>query len=278
MSVWREVGDRVFVRRYAFVDENIGAIVGDDGVLLVDTRSSHRQAGEIRIELREITTLPVTRVIDTHHHWDHCFGNAAFLPAPIWGHDRCAAAVRAGGEQMRSELLERYPDMADEFREVELVPPDHTFTDRAIVEWGGRSVELRYLGRGHTDGDTVVVVPRAGGDVASGPGADVVFAGDLFENGAPPWFGDGYPLDWPTTADRVVELMGDVIVPGHGAVGDRTFAASQAADIRAIASLARLVQVGEVGLENAIERGPFAAAAMQEALERALAQLRGRLG
>jgi glyoxylase-like metal-dependent hydrolase (beta-lactamase superfamily II) len=277
MGAWREVGDRVFVRRHAFVDENVGAIVGDDGVLLVDTRSSHRQADEIRTELREITRLPVTRVVDTHHHWDHCFGNAAFRPAPIWGHEKCAAAIRVSGEAQRSYVLERHPDMADELREVEVLPPDHTFTERATVEWGGRSVELRYLGRGHTDGDTVVVVPQAGDDVASPPGAEVLFAGDLFENGAAPWFGDAYPLDWPATADRVVELMGDVIVPGHGAVGDRAFASAQAADIRAIASLARLVHAGEVGLEDAIGRGPFAAAAMREPLERALAQLRGQL-
>jgi glyoxylase-like metal-dependent hydrolase (beta-lactamase superfamily II) len=277
MSAWREVGDRVFVRRYAFVDENVGAIVGDDGVLLVDTRSSHRQADEVRRELDEITRLPITRVVDTHYHWDHCFGNARFRPAEIWGHERCASGLRDGGEGQRTWLLERRPDMADEFREVEIVPPDHTFTDRASVAWGGRSIELRYLGRGHTDGDTVVIVPRAG----AGPdaeAAEVVFAGDLFENGAPPWFGDGYPLDWPATADRVVGLMGDVIVPGHGAVGDRSFAAAQAADIRAVASLARLVQAGEIGLEDAVARGPFAADAMREPLERALAQLRGQLG
>ena len=47
MSVWTEVGDRVFARRYAFYDQNIGAILGDDGVLIVDTRISHRQADEI---------------------------------------------------------------------------------------------------------------------------------------------------------------------------------------------------------------------------------------
>jgi glyoxylase-like metal-dependent hydrolase (beta-lactamase superfamily II) len=274
VSAWLEVGDRVFVRRYAFVDENVGAIVGGDGVLLVDTRSSHRQAEQIRADLAAITSLPVTRVVDTHRHWDHCFGNAAFHAAEIWGHERCAAGIRETGAFTLASLPERYPEMTEEFREVRIVPPDHTFADRASVAWGGRAVELRYLGRGHTDGDTVVVVPRAAG----GPDAEVVFAGDLFENGAPPSFGDGYPLDWPATADRVVELMGDVIVPGHGAVGDLTFASAQAADIRAVAALARLVHAGELGPDDAVTRGPFAAAAMREPLERALAQLRGQLG
>ncbi len=273
MGVWREVGDRVFVRRYPFVDENVGAIIGDDGVLIVDTRSSHRQAGEVVRELREITPLPVTRVVDTHLHWDHCFGNARFRPAEIWGHDRCAAGLVAAGERQRAFLLERYPEMVNEFREVEIVPPDHTFAVAATISWGGRSVGLRHLGRGHTDSDIVVVVP----DSRPG-GASVIFAGDLFENGAPPWFGDGYPLDWPATADGVVTLMSDVIVPGHGNVGDRAFASAQATDIREIASLARLVHAGEIGLEDAMGRGPFAPDAMREPLERGLAQLRGEFG
>jgi len=270
---WLEVGDRAFVRRYPFVDENVGAIIGDDGVLIVDTRSSHRQAARIRTDLDEITSLPVTRVVDTHHHWDHCFGNAIFGAAEVWGHVRCAAAIRESGAATLASLPERYPGMTEEFREVTIVPPDHTFDDRATVTWGGRSVELRYLGRGHTDGDTVIVVPRADGR----PGARVLFAGDLFESGAPPSFDDAYPLDWPATADRVVELLGEVVVPGHGAVGDRAFASAQAADIRAVASLARLVHAGELGLDDAIARGPFAADAMRIPLERGLAQLGGEL-
>jgi glyoxylase-like metal-dependent hydrolase (beta-lactamase superfamily II) len=274
VSAWLEVGDRVFVRRYAFVDENVGAIVGDDGVLLVDTRSSHRQARQVLADLAEISSLPVTRVVDTHRHWDHCFGNAVFVGAETWGHERCATGIRETGALVLASLSERYPEMTEEFGEVRIVPPDHTFADRATVTWGGRAVELRHLGRGHTDGDAVIVVPRAGGR----PDPEVVFAGDLFENGAPPSFGDAYPLDWPATADRVLELMGDVIVPGHGAVGDRSFAAAQAADIRAVASLARLVHAGELGLDDAVSRGPFAPAAMRQPLERALAQLRGELG
>src|SRR4029077_8692648 len=75
MSDWLEVGDRVFVRRYTFYDQDIGAIVGDDGVVIVDTRSSHRQGDEIRADLRRLTPLPVAAVVNTHMHSDHTFGN-----------------------------------------------------------------------------------------------------------------------------------------------------------------------------------------------------------
>ena len=55
-------------------------------------------------------------------------------------------------------------------------------------------IRLAYLGRGHTDNDIVVSIPDA----------DVLCAGDLLENGAPPWFGDGYPMDWPATVERIL--------------------------------------------------------------------------
>jgi len=54
MGVWTEVGDRVFVRRYAFFDQNIGVVLGDDEALVVDTRSTYVQAREILTDLREL--------------------------------------------------------------------------------------------------------------------------------------------------------------------------------------------------------------------------------
>lgn len=276
MGVWREVGDGVFVRRYPFFDSNVGAIVGDDGVLIVDTRTSHAQADEIRRELGEITPLPVVRVVNTHMHSDHTFGNARFGGAQLWGHERCAAAMREGGEAARSALIAQFPEKEAEFREVVIVPPDHTFAERATVAWGGRSVELVYLGRGHTDNDVVVVVPERGAG-RDGAANSIVFVGDLLENGAPPWFGDGYPLDWPATVEAILPLVGGVVVPGHGAVGDRSFAVGQAEEIAAVARLAREVHADDLALEEAVASGPFPPATMEEALGRALAQLRGEL-
>jgi glyoxylase-like metal-dependent hydrolase (beta-lactamase superfamily II) len=115
-------------------------------------------------------------------------------------------------------------------------PPDHTLTIAADVDVGGRLVELRYLGRGHTDGDIVVRVPDA----------DVLFAGDLLENGATPWFGDGYPIDWPATVDRLRSLATGVVVPGHGAESDRSLVERQLAEFRLVAALARRVHDGRL--------------------------------
>jgi glyoxylase-like metal-dependent hydrolase (beta-lactamase superfamily II) len=269
MALWSEVGDRVFVRRYAFYDQNIVAIRGDDGFLVVDTRLTHRQADEILDDLRSLSPLPVRAVVNTHGHNDHAFGNARFRPAPIWGHARCATMVRDTGTIQLARLTERMPELAEELAEVVLDPPDHLFEDTTTVPFdaGGRVVELRYLGRGHTDNDVVVLVPDA----------DVLLAGDLLENDATPFFGDGYPLDWPATVEALVALVTGAVVPGHGTVGDRGFAVRQMTEFRTVAELATLVHQGVLDLDVAVLRTPYPADAAREPLERALAQLRGEL-
>jgi len=270
MSVWMEVGAGVFVRRYAFFDQNIGVVLGDDGVLVIDTRLSHRQADEILADLKELTPLPVRAVVNTHGHHDHAFGNHRFRPAPIWGHARCARMVRETGAAQLAAVAAAMPELAEELAEVVLDPADRTFDgDAASLEFdaGGRRIDLHYLGRGHTDNDIAVVVPDA----------DVLFAGDLLEADAPPFFGDGYPIDWPATVGRLVELAGGAVVPGHGTVGDRAFAVRSTVEIRTIAELATLVHQGVIALDDAVLRTPYPADAAREPLERALAQLRGEL-
>jgi glyoxylase-like metal-dependent hydrolase (beta-lactamase superfamily II) len=269
MSDWTEVGDRVFVKRYKFYDQNIGVVLGDTGALVIDTRTSHRQAEETIADIRAITPLPVLQVVNTHGHYDHCFGNHAFRPAGIWGHDRCVRMIISTGEEQRSVAAASLPDLAAELAEVVLDPPDRTFIESADIEidGGGRSVELRYLGRGHTDNDIVVLVPDA----------DVLFAGDLLENDATPFFGDGFPMDWPATAERLVELVTGPVVPGHGSIGDRSFAVRQMTEFKAVAELAKLVHGGALDLDAAVLRTPYPADTALEPLTRALAQLRGEL-
>src|SRR4029078_10664958 len=101
---WGEIGDRVFVRRYAFYDQNIGVVLGDREALVIDTRSTHEQAREILADLRELTRAPVTGVVDTHGHFDHAYGNRVFRPATIWGHDGCVTFMERTGEQRRGAV------------------------------------------------------------------------------------------------------------------------------------------------------------------------------
>jgi hypothetical protein len=107
--------------------------------------------------------------------------------------------------------------------------------------------------------------------------AAVLLAGDLLENDATPFFGDGYPMDWPATAEALVALASGVVVPGHGSVADRAFAVRSMTEFRAIADLASLVHDGTLGLDDAVLRTPYPADDAREPLTRALAQLRGEL-
>ena len=270
MATWTEVGDRVFVRRYPFFDQNIGVVLGAGAAMVIDTRSTHAQAREIEADLRELTRDPVTVVVDTHGHFDHAFGNHVFRPAAIWGHARCVTFLERTAEVRRARVAQEHPELAADLEEVVIDPPDRTFDETGNPQVGGRRVDLLYLGRGHTDHDIVVRVPDA----------NVLFAGDLLENGAVPFFADGYPLDWPETASRVAELSTGVVVPGHGDHGDAAFADEQASALLRLAELARRVHRREMELDDAVAATPFPAFPPEDVrrpLLRALEQLRGEL-
>jgi glyoxylase-like metal-dependent hydrolase (beta-lactamase superfamily II) len=267
---WVEVGERVFVRRYAFFDQNIVVVLGRDEALVLDTRTTHGQAREILDDLRELGSPTVGIVVNSHGHYDHAFGNRVFRPAPIWGHERCATMLNASGERMRAAAAVAVPDIRDDLADVIVDPPDRTFADDATICLDdGREVSLRYLGRGHTDNDVVMRVD----------GADILCAGDLLENGATPYFGDGYPMDWPATAEALLALVGPstVVVPGHGPHAGRRFVESQLVGFRAVAEAARRVHAGEASVDDVLPLVPYPPAEAREPVERAVAQLGGEL-
>jgi glyoxylase-like metal-dependent hydrolase (beta-lactamase superfamily II) len=257
---WQEVGDRVFRFRYRSFDLNVGVVVGEDEALVIDTRSWVAEAEELVADLRGLTSLPCRQVVNTQWHFDHCFGNATLRPAAIWGHERAVERLRRDGEERRRKLMAGHPEAAEELAAVVLDPPDRPVGDAGIdLQVGGRPVELRFCGRGHTDNDLVVVVPDAG----------VVFAGDLVEEGAPPVYGDdAFPLEWPATIDRLLSLAPPVVVPGHGGVVDRGFVRGQREELTAMAALCRRVAAGELSTDEALRAAPFPEDFARDALAR----------
>ncbi len=265
---WRELGAGVYARRYEFVDQEIGLVVGDGAALLIDTRTTLGQAAELRSDVRAITAAPIDIVVNTHGHWDHCFGNAGFRGAAFWSQRGAVRFIERTAEETRRRLMGEFPDLAGELAGAELLMPDHPVDRVAFVDVGGRRLRLAFHGRGHTDHDLVVTVPDAG----------VTFAGDLVEEGAAPSFSDSYPLDWPVTLDALLAAApAGPIVPGHGGIVDRAFVERQRAEIAQLAGAARRIQ-GEAGPpESTLADVPFSPAAAGEGLGRALAQLRGEL-
>jgi glyoxylase-like metal-dependent hydrolase (beta-lactamase superfamily II) len=216
------VADGVLVGHYERLDQNIAVIVGHDGLLVVDSRSTHADADELRSDIAALSPLPVRHLVNTHFHWDHTFGNARFGDADIIGHTRCRDVMVADGEATKRELAQAEWVPADvrwRFLTVDITPPVVTFDGAASVHVGDRVVHMWHPGRGHTDSDIVLAVD------------DVMIAGDLVEQGAPPSFGDAYPRAWVATLDGLLPSLPSVVVPGHGAIVDAAFVATQRDEI-----------------------------------------------
>ena len=253
---WQEVADGILVRRHPELDLNCGLVLGEGACLVVDTRSHLGEAADLVSAVREVTPHPWT-VVNTHAHYDHCFGNAAFRPAVIWASRGCAAALTATADDQRASVVAELQaagngHAAELVRAAPVDPPDALVDDLTVLDIGGREVVLRFLGRGHTDHD-LVVEAEAEGDTT------VTFAGDLVEQGAPPAFEDSWPAEWPATLGRLHALARGPVVPGHGAVVDAGFVGTQREELLAVLRALR---------EDRLDAGPYPPATMRTALER----------
>lgn len=271
MSGWTEIAEWVFVRRYESYTQNVGLVVGDQRCLVIDTGTSLREGTDVARAVREVTALPWV-VVNTHAHFDHYLGNAAFSPAEIWACARCADTIGHTGAQERSatEAYLRASGRRDEADDIAATPievPTHTFAGESqVLDLGGRQAELGYLGRGHTDTDIVI-------DIAD---ASIIFAGDLVEQGGPPQFGDAYPLDWPETLDALLARgLDGAVVPGHGDVVDRAFVHEQRALLAHVIDICR--EDGDGALRQGWQRTGLPEREARMAVARCRQQLLGAL-
>jgi len=188
---------------------NAGFIVGEDGVVVIDTLTTPSQARWLLASVREVTHAPIRYVVNTHWHGDHTFGNQQFRPAGVVAHGTCRDDLMAGWESTHALLTRLYPQLRDELGQVSMDLPDLTFLESVTLHVGRQPVELRYLGRGHTRGDIVALLPHQG----------VLFAGDLAFHGYIPSMQDSYPSRWIDVVDEVARFGLPTVVPGHGPVG-----------------------------------------------------------
>jgi glyoxylase-like metal-dependent hydrolase (beta-lactamase superfamily II) len=221
LGPWREVRSGVFVAVAEPESVNLGLIVGSQRALLVDTGSSPEQGRTIRAAVAAVTDLPLTAVAVTHWHYDHAFGLAAFADVPRIAHESVQVRLSSAEAATDARRLGLDPQ--------ELGRPNVEIAVATALDLGDRRVEIAHLGRGHTEGDLVVVVPDA----------DMLFAGDLLESAGPPSFGpDSVPDEWPATLDAVIGLMTatTIAVPGHGEPVGREFVFEQRGRIAAQAA------------------------------------------
>jgi glyoxylase-like metal-dependent hydrolase (beta-lactamase superfamily II) len=144
-----------------------------------------------------------------------------------------------------------------------LTPPDVTFTDRLVLHRGERRIEILWLGKGNTDGDAVVWLPRE----------KIVATGDLVVHPLPYGFGS-YPKEWIATLDAIGKLPFDILVPGHGEVQrDRAYLQQLTRTLRNLRAQASAAAAKGQDLEafrKAIDTSAFAKAFTQGDETRAL--------
>jgi cyclase len=211
-----------------------GFIIGQDGVIVIDTTNNPFHAREVRYEIRERTDLPIKYVIDTDPRGDHVLGNEVFTDdrATIISTPVAAAAMHEYyldlGKQMNAEG-EPGMRMRQRMRGIHFTLPTEEINKEMTIGVGGEEVRLLLPLAGPTAGNIVVYLPAS----------KVLFLGDLFENGYKPQTEGADIQKWAAYLRKVETWDVDVYVPGHGAPGDKK-------------SLADFIQV----LENAGKTPP----------------------
>ncbi|HWY71738.1 MAG TPA: MBL fold metallo-hydrolase [Terriglobales bacterium] len=205
----KQIGKGVYAAISGRAGGNTGFIIGDNGVLVVDTFISQTPARDLLSEIRKITNLPVKYVVNTHYHLDHVAGNAIFTEAGA-----TVIAHRNERGWVRTENLKFFrqngatPTAEQRAQVASLVEPQITYDHILEVNLGSRLVRVVYL-PGHTGGDSVVYIPDA----------NVVFTGDLAWNQRIPNLIDATTSAWIETLDKMMAAHPNAtFIPGHGDV------------------------------------------------------------
>lgn len=189
-------------------DPNVGCVIGDEAVMAIEARATPLMAEEWIAAIRRLTDKPIRDLVLTHYHAVRVLGASAYRAERVIAHRATREWIEERGEQDMASEMGRFPRL---FRAAETIPgltwPTDVVDESMSVDLGGRSVELRWLGRGHTAGDLVVWVPDE----------KVCFGGDLVEAQAAPYMGDAHVAEWRSrTLDGVAALGARAMVGGRG--------------------------------------------------------------
>ncbi len=172
---------------------NAGFVIGDNGVLVIDTFENEAAAKALLIEIQKLTHLPVKFVVNTHYHVDHVAGNRVFSNAGA-----VIVAHRNVRGWINTENLKFYGAKIKPEEKVfveNLVGPDVTYETELTLFLGSRRIDVKSF-EGHTGGDSVVNIPDAG----------IVFCGDLFWRKTLPNLIDATTSAWIPTLDEIPAL------------------------------------------------------------------------
>ena len=230
-------------------------LVTPEGIIVVDPTNSEL-AGWLKVQLDERFGLPVRYVIYSHSHNDHASGGEAFADtATFIGHENMRTNLQRPSEDApllpREQLWDANGDGLIQENEIDIamysnnfarrdsdgngglnraeiwaarfggnqVPPDITYTNRATVRLGGKTVELHYTGRNHSDDMTIVLFPEE----------RTIYTVDFLTPNRPPrtQLDGGFLPEWVDSLRRVEQLDFDIISPGHESPGTKAHVTEQ---------------------------------------------------
>jgi len=182
-------------------------IVGDDGVMVIDTQATPHMAAQVVERIRSVTDKPVKFIVLSHYHAVRVLGAAAYRAGNVIASRLTYEMIAERGQQDWESEFGRFPRLVEGHESIPgLTGPTIVFDDRLTVDLGNRKVEIMHVGKGHTQGDTIAWLPEQ----------RILFAGDLAEYGATPYTGDAHLTDWPATLQRLRDMKPERMVPGRG--------------------------------------------------------------
>lgn len=185
---------------------NAGFIVGESGVVAIDTGISYRHGVALIEAVAAVTDKPVRLVLITHVRQEFLFGAAAYRERgiPVRMHSRAASLMAARCEDCLKRLRRELGEEA--MRGTAMFKPDQEFDDTHRLDTGGRAIDVLHFGHASGPGDIAVLDRQSG----------VLFAGGLLDQRRVPDVQDGELAGWRKALGALRELPLTRIVPGHG--------------------------------------------------------------
>jgi cyclase len=241
--VRRQISDDVHMLRGRNGMSNAVAIDGHGaGWTIIDSLNSPALAREMLSLLTEVREQPVERLINTHYHGDHTFGNGALGATEIIAHPETIRLLREQGTDYVERTRTNKPELAEELEGLELTLPNRPLDHPVEQSAGGHLLELRPVRRrAHTSGDLIISLPELG----------VLLVGDLVFNGVVPQNRDGDLIGLADALRTLQQEQVDVVVPGHGPHGGPELFDDQLAVVDLVLDLGRQVAAGEMDVTAA---------------------------
>lgn len=188
-----------------------GFIHTEEGIILIDTPLIPKQAVDWRQQIeQQYPDMPFLFIINTDHHRGHALGNQYFMPCKVIAHERAHKEMAGYTENFKERVrnsFKREPEIQQQLNNIIIIPPHLTFTNRSTLLFGGRKIELIYVG-GHTPATSLVWLPVE----------NICFVGDIVWVDQHPYMAQGNTLEWLRALELIRGLGAEWLVPGHGPV------------------------------------------------------------